>query len=60
MFPNFSAGLAVSMHDSRVLKNCSLFHKAKEGNILSYSTDVIEKIEIGPVLLGDWKYPLYK
>ena len=48
------------MHDSRVLKNCSLFDKAKEENILSNSTDVIEKTEVGPVLLGDWKYPLYK
>ena len=60
MFPNFSAGFAGSMHDSRVLKNCSLFDKAKEENILSNSTDVIEKTEVGPVLLGDWKYPLYK
>ena len=49
MFLNVSTGSPGSMHDSRILKNSLLFHEAEEGNILSNSTDVIEKTKVGPV-----------
>ena len=53
MFLNVSTGFPGSMHDSRVLKICSLFHEVEEGNILSNPTDVTEKTKLGLVLLGD-------
>ena len=60
MFLNVSTGFPGSIHDSRVLKNCSLFYEAEEGNILSNPTHVIEKTKVGPVLLGDGGYPFNK
>ena len=60
MFLNVSTGFPGSMHDSRVLKNSSLFHETEEGNILSNPIDVTEKTKVGPVLLGDGGYPLNK
>ena len=43
MFLNVSTGFPLSMLDSRVLQNHSLFHEAEEGNILPNPADVIEK-----------------
>ena len=60
MFLNVSTGFPGSLHDSRVLKNTSLFHEAVEENILSNPNDVIEKTKVGTVLLGDRGYPLNK
>ena len=60
MFFNVSTGFPGSLHDSRVLKNTSLFHETVEENILSNPTDVTEKTKVGPVLLGDRGYPLNK
>ena len=60
IYLNVSTGFPGSLHDSRVLKNTSLFHEAVEENILSNPTDVIEKNKVGPVLLEDRGYPLNK
>ena len=50
------------MHDSRVLKNYSLFHEAEESNILSNPTDVIEKTKVVPKSKSfrRWETPLNK
>ena len=60
IFLNVSTVFPGSMHYSRVLKNSSLFHEAGEEVILSNPTDVIEKTKVGPVLVGDGRYPLNK
>ena len=46
------------MHDSRVLRNSSLFQQAEQLEILTKPDDVIDNVRVRPLLLGDGGYPL--
>ena len=46
------------MHDSRVLRNSSLFQRAERQEILTKPDNVVDDIRVWPFLLGDGGYPL--
>jgi len=58
LFLDFSAGYPGSMHDARILRNSSLYHKAEQGDILTGPIVNVNHHEIGPYLVGDSAYPI--
>ncbi|XP_028516196.1 protein ALP1-like [Exaiptasia diaphana] len=57
-FIHVAAGFPGSMHDARVFKNSSLYHKIATGEFLQAPTVRVENRDIKPLLLGDSAYPL--
>ena len=57
-FLDVAAGLPGSMHDSRVLRNSSLYRRITNNELLLGPTVRVAGSEIRPVLLGDSAYPL--
>ena len=57
-FLDVAAGLPGSMHDSRVLRNSSLYRRIASNELLLGPTVRVDGRDITPVLLGDSAYPL--
>ena len=57
-FLDVAAGFPGSMHDSRVLRNSSLYQRITNNELLLGPTERVAGREIRPVLLGDSAYPL--
>ena len=57
-FLDVAAGFPGSMHDSRVLRNSSLYRRITNNELLLGPTVRVAGREIRPVLLGDSAYPL--
>ena len=58
LFLDVAAGFPGSMHDSRVLRNSSLYRRITNNELLLGPTVRVAGREIRPVLLGDSAYPL--
>lgn len=57
-FLDVAAGFPGSMHDSRVLRNSSLYRRITNNELFLGPTVRVGRREIRPVLLGDSAYPL--
>ena len=57
-FLDVAAGFPGSIHDSRVLRNSSLYRRITNNELLLGPTVRVAGREIRPVLLGDSAYPL--
>lgn len=58
MFLDFAAGFPGSMHDSRVLRNSTLYRRAEEGEILANPNAQLGSQNIRPYLVGGNTHPL--
>ena len=58
LFLDVATGFPGSCHDSRNLRNSSLFRRAQNNEILTEPEDVAENTRIRPIILGDGAYPL--
>ena len=58
LFLDFYTGFPGYAHDSRVLRNSSIYAKAETSQILNTPNDVIENVTIHPLILRDGGYPL--
>ena len=58
MFLDFAAGFPGSLHDSRVLRNSTLYRRAEEGEILANPTAQFGSQNIRPYLVGANTHPL--
>ncbi|KAK3709641.1 hypothetical protein QZH41_001931 [Actinostola sp. cb2023] len=58
LFLDFSAGYPGSMHDSRMLRNSTLYDRAEQRNILTVPVVNVDNHDIGPYLVGDSAYPI--
>ena len=58
MFLDFAAGFPGSLHDSRVLRNSTLYKRAEEGEILANPTAQLGSQNIRPYLVGANTHPL--
>ena len=57
-FLHVTTGFPGCCHDSRVWQESSVFKKADRGEILNYPEQVIQKVRVKPIILGDGAYPL--
>ena len=57
-FLDVAAGFPGSMHDSRVLRNSTLYRGINNNELLAGPTVRVGGREIKPILLGDSAYPL--
>ena len=46
------------MHDARMLRISSFFHKAKDGNVLDAQVRNVYRTNVGTLIVGDGAYPL--
>ena len=58
MFMDVSTGWPGSIHDARVLRLSRVFRKIGNGNILTRPVEMINGINVKPLILGDPAYPL--
>ena len=58
LFLDFEAGFPGSLHDSRVLRNWSLYAKPERREILAEPLKQIAGESVRPYLVGDTAYPL--
>ena len=57
-FIDVTTGAPGSIHDSRVLRNSSIFNDAEGNRILTTPIQRIQNLDVKPLLLGDGGYPL--
>ena len=57
-FLDVSAGYPGSIHDSRMLRNSTLYYRAEAGHILTMPVVNVNGHDIGPYLVGDSAYPI--
>ncbi|KAL9976574.1 hypothetical protein ACROYT_G013894 [Oculina patagonica] len=57
-FLDVSAGNPGSIHDSRMLRNSTLYYRAEAGHILTMPVVNVNGHDIGPYLVGDSAYPI--
>ena len=58
MFMDVSTGWPGSIHDARVLRLSRVFREIGNGNILTRPVEMINGINVKPLILGDPAYPL--
>ena len=56
LFLDFSTGYPGSMHDTRILRNGTLYERAEQGDILNGPVVSVNHHDIGPYLVGDSAY----
>ena len=57
MFLDIATGYPGSMHDARILRSTTIYHKAEAEEILATPYDVLNGVKVRPILLGDGAYP---
>ena len=57
-FIDVATGAPGSIHDSRVLRNSSIFENAEANRVLTKPVEVCNNVDIRPLLIGDGGYPL--
>ena len=57
-FLDVTAGYARSMHDARMLRVSSFFHKAQNRNVLDAPVENVYGTNVDPLIVGDGAYPL--
>ena len=58
IFYGVATGFPGSVHDSRILRNTTVFQKAVRREILVAPEDIVENVRVRPIILGDGGYPL--